>query len=409
MTNGAMQKTALRRSISLPLLIFYGLGNILGAGIYVLVGEVAGIAGLYAPFAFLMAAVVATFTAFTYAELSSRYPLSAGEAVYIERGLERRWISVVTGFLIILSGSVSAATVAKGAVGYLNVLFSIPAPVAIVLLLFLLCAVAIWGITQSMLVAALFTLAEILGLLMVVWAGHDRLPELPDRLPELLPPLDAGVWSAILLAGFLAFFAYIGFEDMVNVAEEVKRPERNLPAGIISALVVSTVLYTLVSLVSILSVPPAELAASDSPLALVYERGTGRQPTLVTSIGLVAIVNGALIQIIMASRVLYGMSRQGWLPAVLARVNPVTRTPIVSTILVTAFVMLLALAIPLIALASVTSLLLLIVFSLLNLSLLIIKRTGPPGAGIMTVPHWVPAGGLATSVGLILGRFVVAN
>ena len=400
-----MTKPSLKRSISLPLLIFYGLGNILGAGIYVLVGKVAGIAGLYAPFAFLVAALVATFTAFTYAELSSRFPLSAGEAIYIENGFNRSWLSIATGFLIILGGMVSAATIAKGAVGYLNVLIPVPGPVVIVVLLVTLGAVAVWGITQSMLVAAMFTLMEIIGLLLIVWIGRDALLDLPQHLPNLLPPLQADAWSAIMIAGFLAFFAYIGFEDMVNVAEEVKNPEHNVPVGIIAALIISTLIYGLVVLVAVLSVTPTELAASDSPLALVYEQRTQQQPTLITSIGLVAVVNGALIQIVMASRVLYGMSNRGWLPELLGRVNAVTHTPIVATLIVTLSIIILALFVPLITLASITSLLLLVVFSLLNLSLLFIKKVQPARPGVKVVPHWIPIGGFLTCLGLILARF----
>ena len=402
-----MSKPRLKRSITLPLLVFYGLGNILGAGIYVLVGKVAGIAGIYAPVAFLVAALVATFTAFTYAELSSRFPLSAGEAVYIEQGFHSNWLSTLTGLLIAFGGMVSAATISKGAVGYLNVLIPVPSSVAIVIVLGILGGIAVWGITQSMVIAALLTLMEIAGLLLVVWAGYDGLFTLPERVPDLVPPLRGDIWAGILIAGYLAFFAYIGFEDMVNVAEEVKNPARNIPIAIFAALILSTLIYGFVVLVAVLTVSPVELAASDSPLALVYERNTGREPTMVSSIGLVAVINGGLIQIVMASRVIYGMSQRGWLPGNLGRVNAVTRTPIVATVGVTVGVMMLALFVPITTLASLTSFVLLVIFSLLHTALLLIQKLQPATPGIRTVPRWIPVCGLVTCIGLITARLLL--
>ncbi len=400
-----MHEPALKRSISLPLLVFYGLGNILGAGIYVLVGKVAGIAGFYAPMAFIVAATVAAFTAFTYGELSSRYPLSAGEAVYIEHGFHKKYLSILTGLLIALGGTISAATIARGFVGYLDLLITLPDTAVIIVVLVILGGIAIWGISESIAIAAALTLLEILGLLLVIWVGRENLTELPPELPNLIPPLQSEAFSMILVAGFLAFFAYMGFEDMVNVAEEVKDPSRNLPRAIIIALVISTALYALVSIVAIFSVSPDELAASESPLALVYATNTQKEPYFITFIGLFAVINGALIQIIMASRILYGMSRNEWLPKFLGHVNTNTRTPINATICVTAIVTTLALFIPLVTLASLTSLVLLVVFTLLNLALLLIKRREPVPAGTKTVPVWIPACGFITSAGLVLSKF----
>ncbi len=401
------REPALKRSISLPLLVFYGLGNILGAGIYVLVGEIAGIAGFYAPFAFLLAATVATFTAFTYGELASRYPLSAGEAVYVQHGFNKKSLSIVTGLLIALGGMVSAATITRGFVGYLKLLVELPDPLVIAVVLAVLAGIAIWGISESILVAALFTILEILGLLLIVWVGRDALTEIPQTLPDLIPPLQKDALSVVMVGGFLAFFAYMGFEDMVNVAEEVKNPSRNLPLAIIIALVVSTLLYAAVSIVAVSTTSPEMLATSESPLALVYEINTQKRPYFITFIGLFAVINGALIQMIMASRILYGMSRNHWLPAFFGRVNAKTRTPINATISVAVLVATLALFIPLITLASMTSLVLLIVFVLLNLALLLIKHREPAPAGVKTVPVWIPLLGLITSTALVLSRFIL--
>lgn len=392
----------LKRALSLAHLTFYGLGTILGAGIYVLVSKVAGLAGLYAPIAFLVAAVLAALTGMSYAELSARYPKSAGEPVYVQQGLGWRPLSVLVGWLIILTGVVSAATIANGFVGYLHVFMAAPDGLVIALLVILLGALAAWGISESVMAASLITLVEIGGLILVLFVAGGSLGDLPARLPELTPPLDGAAWHGILLGAFLAFYAFIGFEDMVNVAEEVKDPARALPLAIIIAIVISTILYLLVSLVAVLALPPAELAQSRAPLALIWERATGSAPTLISLISLFAVVNGALIQIIMAARVLYGMSREGWLHDVFGRVHPVTQTPLLSTALVTLVVLVLALWLPLVTLAKATSFVIMVVFALINLSLVRIKRRDPRPAGIRVYPAWIPLAGFLTATAFVL-------
>lgn len=395
--------TQLRRSLGLSLVIFYGLGNILGAGIYVLVGKVAGAAGLLAPLAFLLSALVASFSAFSYGELASRYPVSAGEAVYIQRGLGWRPLSIAVGFFISIAGMVSSAAIAKGFVGYLHVFVAAPDWLAIVLLLLALGTVAGWGITQSVRLAGLITIIEIGGLLLVIGVGSPSLTSFPERLPEMTASLGSGVaWGGVLLGAFLAFYAFLGFEDMVNVAEEVKEPRTNLPKAIVVALVISTVLYMAIALVAVLSVPQAELAQSTAPMALVFEHATGSKPFVISLIGMFAVINGALIQIIMVSRVLYGMSRQGWIPVGFGRINSTTRTPLLATSLVVLCVIVFALWVPLVALAGITSFLLLIVFALVNASLIQIKRREPRPEGVILYPDWIPVGGLVLSVALIV-------
>ena len=396
------QPAQLKRGLSLWLLVFYGLGNILGAGIYVLVGKVAGSAGLFAPIAFFVASLVAAFTALTYAELVARYPLSAGEAVYVQKGLRLPALSVVVGLLIVLMGSVSAATIARGFIGYLDILIELPDAAAITLLVFVLGATAIWGIVESVSIAALVTLIELLGLGLVLAVAGDNLFTIPDRLPELLPPMDPVIWQGIMLGAFLACYAFVGFEDMVNVAEEVRNPVRNVPLAILLALGITTLLYAAVSLAAVLTVAPDQLAASNAPLATVYEQATGSKPVVLSIISIFAVVNGALIQIIMSSRILYGMSRQGWLPALFGRVWSTTQTPVAATVAAAGTVLVLALWLPLVTLAKSTSFLVLIVFTLMNLSLLRIKLRDPHPEGIRVVPLWIPAGGIIASLGLLL-------
>ncbi len=387
----------LKRAIGLPLVTLYGLGNILGAGIYVLVGKVAATAGIFTPLSFLLASIIAGLTAFSYSELSTRFPVSAGEAVYLQAGFNFKWLSTSVGLLIILAGIVSAAAITRGFVGYFQAFFELPTALVIIGLVVVLGALAAWGIVESLRVAALLTLMEVFGLLLILWVAFPDSASMGDSLMAMSKPDSAAAWHGILLGGILAFYAYIGFEDMVNVAEEVREPHINMPKAILIALVVSTLLYMGVALVAIASVPVDELAASDAPLAFIYQRATGQEPTIIVSIALFAVVNGALIQIIMASRVCYGMSRQGWLPGFLSSVNETTGTPLIATLLVAVLLLVMALWFPIETLARFASLLLLIVFTLVNLALWRIKRTGDGHKDVFLVPNWVPLAGFVTS------------
>ena len=195
---------------------------------------------------------------------------------------------------------------------------------------------------------------------------------------------------------------------MVNIAEEVKRPERNLPLAAVLALLIATVLYGLVSVVATSVVSPAELAASDAPLALIYERSTGTSPLPIVAISLFAVVNGALIQIIMGARILYGMARQGWLPSVFSRVWWRTATPVLATVIVVLLTLIFALAMPLERLAELTSLLVLLIFVMVNGALLRVKQRQPVAEGVRCYPRWVPIVGLVISMGFIAARWLLA-
>jgi amino acid transporter len=399
--------TSLKRTIGLPVLLFYGLGNILGAGIYVLIGKVAGEAGMYVPLAFFTAFVVAGFSAFTYSELSARYPLSAGAAVYINEGFHSAALSRLTGLLIAFSGMVSAATISRGFYGYFSTFLPLPEGLVVTGIILLLGALTMWGISQSVGVAASLTLIEIVGLLLVIWAGRDvLLTSLPARIDTLVPPMQSSALIGIVLGSFLAFFAYIGFEDMVNIAEEVKNPQRNLPAAILIALLIASLIYASVALVAVLSVDQDTLSASQAPLADVLSATSDIDPRIISAISMIAIINGALIQMIMASRLFYGMAIKGWIWHPLAKVNTKTQTPINATTLVIILTLGLALWIPLETLARSTSYLVLVVFALANAALLLIKRTQTTPEGIINNPLWVPLTGFICCVGLVIFQLV---
>jgi APA family basic amino acid/polyamine antiporter len=397
---------SLKRSISLPLLTLYGLGTIIGAGIYVLVGEVAQLAGLYAPVSFIVAAVIAGFTAFTYAELSSRYPKSAGEAYYSGKAFRRPWLAALLGWAVILIGIVSAATMVNGFVGYFQYFVDLPDWLIICVLILCMGLLAAWGISETVWMAALITLVEIGGLIFVIVISGESALHSDVSVANLVPPIDGAVWGGIFLGSFLAFYAFIGFEDMVNIAEEVKEPSRNLPISIILALVISTVLYVVISLIAITVMPVEQLGASSAPLKDIVAQTSDKGAALISVVSLVAVINGALIQLILASRVLYGMARQNIGPAIFARVHPRTRTPLWSTGVAVLMILLLALGFSLVWLAKLTSFITLLVFAAMHLSLIVVKQREQVPAGAVIYPTWLPVIGLILTLALIVFQMI---
>lgn len=407
--NAGTEGPTLRRAVSLPLLVFYGLGVTIGAGIYVLIGETVAEAGIFAPTSFLLAAVIMAFSAGSFCELSGRHPQSAGEAIYVEAGFARPALTLLTGGLLIAAAVISAAAIAVGGTGYILTVVDLPQYVVLIACVAVLGAVAAWGIVESVTFAAIFTVIEVLGLLAIIGAGVLGEPGIILRVPEVVPPLgDGGAWSSVFLASLVAFFAFIGFDDVVNLAEETRNPRRTLPWGIVITLIVATFLYFAVSAIAVLAVPLDELAQSTAPITLIFGHLTGLPPYLITAIAIVATLNGVIILIIMASRVIYGLGERGRLPKGLARVHPVTRTPVVATVIVTVAVLALALWFPLGALAERATQSILLVFTLVNAALIRIKRRGdpaPPDAVI--VPMVFPVLGLLGSLVMLVGPLFI--
>jgi len=243
--------------------VLYGVGITIGAGIYVLIGAVAGHAGRYAPWSFALAAAAMALTVGSYAELATRFPVSAGEAAYVRAAFASRTASTLTGLLTILIGVVASAAVALGAAGYIQQFVALPQSAIVSALVVALGLVAAWGILESVLLASLFTLIEAGGLVMIIVAGWQAGLPLADVLLTP-PPLEAATLSGIGYASLLAFFAFIGFEDLANVVEEAKAPQRDIPRAMVLTLVISSALYLAVAAVAVLAVPVAELAASSA-------------------------------------------------------------------------------------------------------------------------------------------------
>ena len=386
-SSNMVSPTPLKRVLGTTRITLYGIGTIIGAGIYVLLGEVVAASGSFSALSFLFAAVIVSFSAYSYAHLSRQFPVSAGEAVYVQEAFKLPALSSTVGWLIVFAGTVSAATIANGFTGYFRLFAHWPDALIILLLVSLLTSIAAWGVSISVSVAVGTALLEFFGLILVIYAGGEKIPTLLDDPSIYLLPNSASAWAGIGTGAFIAFYAFIGFEDMVNMAEEVKDPERALPRGIFIALTVSTVLYILVALTALAALPVDELSGAEAPLAMIIERNTNIPIWIIGSIGMIAVVNGALLQIIMASRMLYGMGKRGLAPTILSSVHDGTRTPLLATLLIGLLVLVFALALPINTLAQLTSGLILLVFTLVNLALFVInQRAGTPGLWPRLIP-----------------------
>ncbi|WP_050606086.1 APC family permease [Ruegeria sp. 6PALISEP08] len=396
----------LRRALTTPLLTLYGLGVTVGAGIYVLVGATAGIAGQFAALSFVVAALVVSLTALSYAELATRFPVSAGEAAYVEAGFRKNWMAVFVGLAVAASGVISASAVAIGAASYLHALTGFAIPILTIGVVLIMGLIALWGITESVFVAAAITIIEIAGLLFVIGWGMSIQDPQGYGISSMLPPLELDAWRGIFAASLLAFFAFVGFEDMANVAEEVKDPVRTIPKAILLTLVLATMLYLGTSMTVLLVVPVGVLSTSAAPLALVFSNAPEVIKQGFSAVAIVATVNGVLIQMIMASRVIYGLADRDHLPKVLALVPKATQTPVVATLLVVAIIVLLTQTIPIGTLAERTSQIVLGVFVLVNISLILLKMQPDEAAKHFRVPLVVPILGVITSALLFGSGFL---
>ena len=393
----------LKRTISWKMLTLYGLGNILGAGIYVLIGEVAKESGDAILWSFIGAGIVASFTAITYGAMASEYPVSAGAAIYTERAFKSKKWSTIIGLAMALTAIVSASALLNGFNNYfqslldtIGVSFSVPSAVVILSLLAILSFFALRGIGDSTKLAVLLTLVETGGLLLIITFAF-----LYGAPGEAIETSINGIGSvtplAIVLGAFVAFYAFIGFEDMVNVAEEVKQPKKQIKRGMLTALFVAVLLYIFTVIAALAVLSSSELAASEAPLATVWQTVTSSEFPVITIIGIIAITNGALIGIITASRIIYGLAREGWITKKLAEISPKSKTPLKATYLVIAIIAVAAVLLPLGTLAQITSFILLVVFTIVQIAALKLKSQNK----LKSLKYYIPILGLMTNIGVM--------
>lgn len=403
-------KHQLKRVVSTPMLTLYGIGNIVGAGVYVLIGKIAEPAGYLSVVAFLVAALVAFCAALSYAELAARFPVSAGVAVYLHEAFKAKRLSTVVGLMLVGAGIVSTATLLKGFAGYFEQLVAIPGWISMPVVMVLLLAVMLKGIKESVGVAALLTIIEVGGLIFLVGSILLAQPEAVSiyigNFTSVAGNLETGILAGVISAAFIAFYAFVGFEDMVNIAEEVKKPQTAFPRAILISMATVTLLYIVVAVAALGVLSPAALGNSSAPLADVYYQATYQSTLPIVAISLLATLNGTLVNIIMASRFLYGMSHRQWIPGWFAHLSK-RHVPARGIVLAGSVALLAALWLPLERLAQFTSLLLLCVFLAVNVSLIVIRRRTPENKGIRVSPVFMPWLGAAASIALLVGQAVV--
>lgn len=405
-----MPKTKLQRTVSTKMLALYGIGNIVGAGVYVLIGKIAGPAGYLSILSFGVAALVAFCSALSYAELAGRYPVSAGVSVYLHEAFKAKRLSTVLGIMLVIAGLISSATLVRGFAGYFFDLFPINQSLVMGGVLLILLGISLKGIKESVVTAALFTLIEVGGLFFLVFsiitAQPEALSNFSEQFSSSLSNINATALAGVISGAFIAFYAFVGFEDMVNLAEEVKEPKKAFPKAILASMILVTVLYTLVAVTTLAVMTPEALSSSTAPLADAYESATGNNATIIIAISLVATLNGVLANVIMGSRFLYGLAKKGWIPkwfAHVSRQNVPARGLVVATIIAGGF----ALWLPIEKLAQLTSLLLLFVFFAVNVSLIVIRKQHPTTARKLQIsPTALPWIGSIASAGLLAGQVI---
>jgi basic amino acid/polyamine antiporter, APA family len=357
---------SLKRELNLFHVVFAGIGIILGAGIYVLIGIAAGETGNSIWLSFLISAIVATFTGFSYAELSSMFKGNAGEYDYCKASFGKKLSSFVA-ILIVITGIVSAAAVALGFAGYFSSITSIKyiySGIGIVVLMTLL---NFWGIKDSNRFNILSTSIEFLGLLIIIFLGIGSfgsvdLLEMPNG------------FFGVLKAGALVFFAFMGFETIIKLREETKNPEKTIPKAIIISIFVTAIVYVLVSIAAVSILPSNELAMSQSPLANVAEVSFGSSAFLVLAIiALFSTSNTVLLTMLTTSRMIYGLGKRKSIPILFSKVHKKRRTPHIAILLTGVLVFALVLIKDIELIADITTIFLFITFAIINLAVIILR------------------------------------
>lgn len=362
----------LSRHLGLFHTTMYGVGLILGAGIYALIGDAAGEAGNSVWISFVLAAIASVFTGLSYAELSSMYPKAAAEYSFVKNAFKNNFVAFLVGWLTLFVAIISAAAIALGFGGYLTQLFQIPIVIAAVLIIGVLTFVNYFGIRESSSMNIILTIAEAVGLGIVIWAGMSITGVQIDYFD--MPHGFSGIFSAFTLV----FFAYIGFENIANIAEEIKNPKRVLPRAIILAITITAIVYVLVSLSAVRVLDWQALDASFAPLADVIKTALGQEWGFgILVIALFATTNTVLIMLVSGSRILYGVSIDRALPAIFSIIHQKRKTPWVAAIVIGVLAAAFVFIGDIETVANISVFAIIMVFVLVNLSLIWLRYKEP--------------------------------
>jgi basic amino acid/polyamine antiporter, APA family len=401
------ERGGLKRAVTPTMLLLFVIGDMVGGGIYALIGEVGGRVGGALWSGFALALLLALFTAGSYAELVTKYPKAGGAALYVHRAFGRPFITFLLGFAVMMSSITSAATLSRAFGGdYLSEFVDLPVVLVGLGVVLLIAFINFRGIGESVKVNVACTIIELLGLLLVIAIGVAFLgggDGDPGRAFEFKENSDS-VPFLVLAGASLAFYALIGFEDSVNIAEETQEPRRAYPRAIFGGLLIGGIIYVAVGIVASMAVPTDKLAESDGPLLEVVQLGPLAVDTkLFAAIALFALANTILINLITASRLLYGMGEERVIPAAFRRVHPGRRTPVVAIVFSTAVAMILIATGDLETLADTTVTLLLVAFIGVNAAVLG-SRHDRVEHDHFRVPSAIPVIGLLVCIGLLTQR-----
>ncbi|MCE3278528.1 MAG: hypothetical protein K0S44_719 [Bacteroidetes bacterium] len=362
-----MAETKLRRTLGLGECIFFGVGSILGAGIYALIGKVAGHGENMTWLAFLIASITALFSAFSYAELTSAYPSAGGEFVFAKKAMGKK-MGGVLGTMISFNGIISGATVSLGFAGYFSKLIDVPLLVAAIGIILIIFAVNISGIKQSSVINIIFTIIEALGLILVIYSAYNFIGKV-----NYVEMPSAGI-NGLLLASALSFYAYIGFEDIIKLAEETKKPERTIPKALFSANAIVAIIYTIIAVCAVSVIPWNELANSKSPLADVVGSKLGQTGILIISfIALFSTSNTILSNMMSSSRVVLKMSNEISFFKKLSYVSPKRKTPIAALIFILITMIMFAFIGKIETVAMIANFFIFFTFLMVNVSVIILR------------------------------------
>jgi len=398
-------KVGLKRDVSLTAAILYGVGIILGAGVYALIGEAAGLAGNSVWLAFVLAAAVSAFTGLSYMELISMFPRSAAEYIYVKNAFQNKLLAFNVGWVEIFADVIATSAVSLGFAGYFHAVFGTPIVLTALALIFIMSFVNFWGIKESARINVIFSIVEIAGLVFIVllalFFGHYgsvNYLEMPHGI------------TGTLSAAALIFFAYIGFEDLANISEEVKDARKNVPKALLASVVITTVIYVLVGMAVVSLVGWEELAASKAPLALAVSSVFGEGGFwLMSIIALFATANTVLIGLIVGSREMYGMSRDDSLPKMLSRIHRKRRTPWIAVIATAIFAMAFVLFGHINIVASITDLGTFYIFIFVNAAAIALRYRMPKAKRMFRTPLNIGRFPLIPLFGLLSSLILVSH
>ena len=416
----AEKQPELKRVMGPGLLLLFIVGDILGTGVYALTGDVAAEVGGAAWLPFLVAFLIAMVTAFSYLELVTKYPQAAGAALYTHKAFGIHFATFLVAFIVMCSGITSASTASRFFASNFFKGFGFDwgtgGIVAIALLfMVIVAAVNLRGVGESVKLNVVLTIVEVTGLMLVIFVGLWAFTRGGDvdfsRVIAFDTAENKNAFLAVTTATSLAFFAMVGFEDSVNMAEETKDPVKIFPKMLLSGLGIAGVVYIVVAIVAVALVPIGTLEASETPLVEVVKAGAPGLPIeqILPFISMFAVANTALINMLMASRLIYGMAKQHVLPPVLGTVHPKRRTPWVAIAFTTSIAFGLILYVTAFAnekaisvLGGTTSLLLLAVFAVVNVAVLVLRKDVQAGGAHFKTPTWLPVVGFVASLYLVL-------